>query len=181
MATTARKMVRCSCVNFEFGTYGEDGSAESFESYTTGCTQSTWKTFAMGHDAKLAGFLVRAELAGEEISITQGGVKVTFSGAVDAAQRISDAFAAKVQVQLAAGIARLAKKEAAATRKASKASKGAAEAPAPAPIVITPTVALVTAKVGRWSYEGTVDRATGTLTYRDRNGNLQTTAKFQIV
>jgi hypothetical protein len=172
MAATARKMVRCFCVNFEFGNYGQDGEAESFESYTTKCAQSTYKVFAMGHDAKLAGYLVRAELAGEEISVTQNGVKHIFSGAVDAARIVSDAFVAKVSAQLAAGIARAVKKQTAATRKAAKVT-------APVPVVEAPKV--VNAKVGRWVYSGTIDGETGSFTYRDRNGVLQATPKFTLV
>lgn len=170
MTATARKMVRCSCANYEFGTYGEDGSAESFESYGTECTQSTWKTFAMGHDAKLAGYLVRAEIAGEEISLTTGGMRVTFPGAVAAAKTVSDAFAAKVADLVMRAVAREAKREAAANRRAAKkAAKGDAPAQTPA----TPATREATIKIGRWFYTATVDTATGDATYDMKSGETR--------
>jgi hypothetical protein len=177
---SAKIMARCSCVNFEFGTWTADvpegaDPGDYYETYTTECTQSTFRTFAMGHDAKLAGFLVRAEINGEEIRLAQGGVIRTFLGAVHAAQTISDAFAAKVAAQLAVGIAKAMKREAAANRKGKKADSPV-EAPAPAP-------APVTAKVGRWTYEGFIGPVTGDFVYEDKKGNTVAVpqGKFALV
>lgn len=170
MATS--KLTRCICSSFAFGTYGPDGSAESFEDYTTDCRQSTSRVFAQGHDAKLVGFMVRAELAGEEISRTEGGVRVTFAGAVAAAGRISEALAFKAQAQLDAARARLAKKELAEARKAArKSAKKAVEVETPAPI---PTHRDARIKVGRWAYDAAIELATGQATYSKKLGGTVT-------
>lgn len=163
MTATARKMSKCHCQSFEFGTYGPTGEHDDYESFTTECTEVTYKTFAMGHDAKLAGFLVRAELDGLDISQDQGGTRVTFAGAVAAAQTVSDAFAAKVTVQLMAGVARAMKKAAAKDRKASKTEAPAPAAPKP-----------VTAKIGRWTYTGFVGLDTGDFVYEMKSGEMRT-------
>lgn len=163
MTNTARKMTPCHCQTFEFGEF--DGGNEDAVSYDTECGQHTWKIFAMGHDAKLAGFLVRAELNGEEIRQTTGGVAITYPNAVAAARTISDAFAAKVAVQLTAGIAKALKKAAANNRKAAK-----TEAPAP-------TTVDATIKIGRWTYNATIDSATGDASYAMKNGETRTAKK----
>ena len=110
-ANTAKKLVDCACSAFEFG--DADPETEIDNTYTTGCNAKTHSIFAQGHDAKLVGFLVRAELNGDEISYTSGGLRISPAGAVLAAGKISDALAAKAQAQLDAAHARLAKKAAA--------------------------------------------------------------------
>jgi hypothetical protein len=166
------KTTACACRSFEFGEF--DGANEAAVSYTTGCKQSTTRVFAQGHDAKLVGHLVRAELAAEEIRQTRGGVVHTFPGAVAAAGAISDALAAKAQAQLDAAKARLAK---AAAREASKAARKSAkaaapEAPAPKP---EPRPRAADIKVGRWIYKNaSIDPTTGTATYSSKLGSLKT-------
>jgi hypothetical protein len=153
---TAAKLTQCLCSSFDFGTFGEDGSAESYSDYNTGCTQTTTRVFAQGHDAKLVGFLVRAELAGEEISTSGGGMRMTYDGAVKAARTVSEALAAKAQAQLDAAKARLAKKaEVAARKAASRSAKKAVK------VTETPKDRTATVKVGRWTYEAKIDGATG--------------------
>jgi hypothetical protein len=155
-------MVRCICSSFEFGTYGPDGSAESYEATTTECGQSTWGLFAQGHDAKLVGFLVRAELAGMEIR-RQG---VSFRDAEHAAGSISAALAAKAR-KMAIGLRlKAAIKEA---KKATKKAKKAEAVAAPEPVVeLAPIEARI--KVGRWEYDAQIDRETGAATYTSKNG-----------
>lgn len=167
---------QCICSSFDFGTYGPNGDAESYTDYNTGCTQTTSKLFAMGHDAKLVGFMVRAELSGEEISRTEGGMRITFDGAVSAAAKISEALAAKAQAQLDAAKARLAKKAAAAARKAARGSAKKAEAVEEAPEVVelAPIEALI--KVGRWTYPAQIDRNTRAATYKKKLGGEVTVA-----
>jgi len=162
------KTTACACRSFSFGTYGPDGSAESFEDYGTGCNQTTTRIFAQGHDAKLVGFLVRAQLAGEEIRRTTGGVVHTFPGAVAAAATSSDALALKAQAQLDAARARVAK---AAAREATKAARKSAKAatPAPAPKA-EPMTREARIKVGRWTYEATIDTKTQWATYTKKLG-----------
>lgn len=160
-------MTRCFCQTFEFGTF----EIESDTDYTTNCSQSTTRTFAQGHDAKLVGYLVRAELAGEEIRRNNGGVIHSFQGAVHAAASISEALAVKAQAQLDAAQARLAKK---AAREAAKKARKSAKAAAPAP---EPTTRDARIKVGRWEYAATIDTTTGEATYSPRFGGPRTMAQ----
>lgn len=166
MATTAnaaKKLVDCACSAFEFGLISGDETEN--DSYTTGCNAKTHSIFAQGHDAKLVGYLVRAELNGDEISYTSGGLRISPAGAVLAAAKISDALAAKAQAQLDAAHARLAKKAAARAAAAARKSAKAATAIAPAPPVRKATI-----KKGRWTYEAQIDEATGWATFINRKG-----------
>jgi len=156
----------CACSTFEFGEF--DGNNEAAESYDTGCTRQTNRIFAQGHDAKLVGFMVRAELAGEEIRMIDGGVAITFIGAVAAAGRISDALAIKAQAQLDAARARVAK---AAAREASKAARKSAKK---AEAANQPTTREAAIKVGRWIYDATIELATGTATFTSKKGEVKT-------
>jgi hypothetical protein len=166
MATkTNRKLAQCTCRAFEFGI--ADADIERDSTYTTGCIESTHSKFAMGHDAKLVGFMVRAELAGEEIYRIDGGMRITFAGAAQAAQTISDALALKAQMQLDAARMRIAKKEMRAAAKTARASKAKVEAPA-APVKLAPIEAMI--KVGRWTYPAQIDRDTRVATYINAKG-----------
>lgn len=152
----ATKTTRCLCSSFEFGVF----DVETDEDYGTDCTQSTTKVFAQGHDAKLVGFLVRAELAGQEIR--RGSVH--FAGAVQAASSISSALAAKTQAQLDAAKARLAKKASKPLRGEVRIAKKA-EAPAP-------TKREATIKIGRWTYDATID-PNGFALYNTKKGECK--------
>lgn len=167
-------MNKCLCQSFEFGhttDIAETGDVD-FEGYTTECTQSTTRIFAQGHDAKLVGFLVRAELGGEEIHMLQGGVNHVFGSAVNAAGTVSAALAAKAQAQLDAARARIAKKELAeATKKARRSERKAAKVEA------APTTRDAKIKVGRWEYDATIDLATGAATYTSKQGVTWTKAQ----
>jgi hypothetical protein len=162
-------MNRCYCQNFEFGTY--DPETEQDDTYTTGCTQSTARVFAQGHDAKLVGFLVRAELAGEEISLVEGGMRTSFAGAVRAAGRVSDALALKAQAQLDAARARIAK---AAAREATKTARKSAKAAEPMAEVIELAPIEARIKVGRWEYNAQIDRQTRVATYQGKLSGTKT-------
>lgn len=161
-------MTRCFCQSFEFGTY--DPETEQDDTYTTDCAQTTTRIFAQGHDAKLVGFLVRAELAGEEISLVDGGSRTSLASAVSAAAKVSDALALKTQAQLDAAKARIAKK---AAREAGKtARKSAKAAAAPEPTTIQAKI-----KVGRWTYDAVIDCATGDATYTKKLGGTATISR----
>ncbi len=160
----AGKMVRCYCSNFEFITDETTVNGQpEIESYTTNCTQATTRVFAQGHDAKLVGFLVRAELAGEEIRINNGGVVHSWGNAVLAALAISEPLAAKAQAQLDAARARIAKREA---REAAKTARASAKKAA----AVEPTHRHATIKVGRWEYRAAIEIATGDLIYTNKKG-----------
>jgi len=158
------KTTACACQSFEFGTYDPD--TEQDDTYTTGCKQTTTRVFAQGHDAKLVGYFVRAELNGDEIGRTEGGMRISYNGAVYAAGAISDALALKAQAQLDAAKARLAK---AAAREAAKAARKSAKAAAPA---VEPATREATIKRGRWTYEATIDTKTQWATYTNKKGEL---------
>lgn len=160
---------RCLCQSFEFGEF--DGENENAVSYDTNCSQTTTRIFAQGHDAKLVGFLVRAEMAGEEIRMVSGGVAITFADAVDAAAKVSEALALKTRAQLDAATARIAKKAAREAAKAARKSAKAAAAPA------EPQTYIAAIKVGRWTYDATIDAATGEATYSKKLGGTVTVAK----
>ena len=167
------KTTACACRSFEFGTYDPD--TEQDDTYTTECKQTTTRVFAQGHDAKLVGFLVRAELAGEEISLIDGGMRTSF-GAVTAARAISEALAAKAQAQLDAAKARLAKT---AAREAAKAARKSAKAAAPKAEAAEPTSRLANIKVGRWTYTARIDSATGQAKYSNKLGVAKTVEQGQ--
>lgn len=174
MATKTRpgKLAACTCSTFEFGQYGPDGSAESFTTTGTDCTQMTHRAFAQGHDAKLVGFLVRAEMNGLEI---RKGVQI-FSGAVQAAQTISEALAAKTKLQLEAAHRRAMKKgrtKAAVVAEVEKAIKPGL----PASVVALPTTREARIKVGRWEYDATIVIATGEATHARKLGGMRTVAR----
>ncbi len=151
----------CVCAAFEFGTFEPNSDSD----YGTECRRTTTNIFAQGHDAKLVGFLVRAELAGDEIRVNNNGVVHSFHGAVHAAGTISEALAAKAQYQLDAARARLAKKE---LREANKAARKSAKA---VKVAETPKDRDARIKVGRWTYDAVIDGKTGWATYTKKSGD----------
>ncbi|MFF3870659.1 hypothetical protein [Streptomyces sp. NPDC001978] len=113
-----------------------------------------------GHDAKLKGFLIRAGVAGHEVRRDDGGVVSVADAATHAKQytfgHMIAAGVERAQTKAAKKAERQAAKDAATkeamTRYAARqtrkmAAKLARQAAAPA---------TVTAKVGRWTYEGEV-------------------------
>ena len=163
MATT--KQTPCFCQSFEFGEF--DGDNEAAISYDTNCSQATTRIFAQGHDAKLAGYLVRAEMSGEEIRMVDGGMAI-YGDALSMAAKVSEAFQAKVQAMLDAAKARLAKKELAEARKAARKSAKKAAATEEAPKWRAGRI-----KVGRWTYDAQIEIATGDATYAAKMGGTR--------
>lgn len=160
-AKTAKMLKACRCSTFEVGEF--DAEKDGVE-FGTECSRQTNRLFAQGHDAKLVSFLVNGELDGYEIRTAQGGVAITFPGAVAAASSVSEALGVKAAAMLAN---RKAKAEAKATRQAERAAKKTQAAnPTPEPVIVK-------AKVGRWSVEGTVD-AEGRLAYTSKKGEAKT-------
>jgi 4-hydroxyphenylpyruvate dioxygenase-like putative hemolysin len=163
---------RCLCSSYEFGNTVEGQTQPEWVGYTTECSQSTTNLFAQGHDAKLVGYLVRAELAGEEIRVGS----VTGGSAVQMARRVSEALAAKAQAQLDAAKARLAKKAAAAANKQAKRSATkATKAETPAELLWRSAKI----KVGRWTYDAQIETKTGDATYATKLGGNKMVEKGQ--
>ena len=130
-AENAKSVIKpCTCSQFSTA-----GGA------TTGCTKTTLREFAPGHDAKLKTFLIKAGIAGEMVTWTLADGHPTSGQA--------DAMAAKFKFgyMVSAGIQRA--KDKAAEKAARKAEREAAKAAKKAP--------KVTAKVGRVTYTGRID------------------------
>lgn len=124
----------------------------NFADATTGerlaCTATTARNFAPGHDARLKGHLIRIGRAGHLVATPEG----TEVGHMEAASRYG-----------------FARQVAAGATKPGRSTKVRKAAAAPKPTKIT-------AKVGRWTYEGTTDG--NTFSYTDKRGNAQATTKY---
>ncbi len=181
-ARSAKTLVPCRCAAFlvvirEWET--SDGQPE-IDTIATGCTATTLREFAPGHDAKLKGLLIRAGVADQEIRIEEGGLAITTS-AEGAAMRFG--FADMVIEGIAKGKEKAADRAAkadakhaakAAAKHAAKAAREAAKATkkdaAPAPAVKD----MGKAKVGRWERDGEFTDAG--FVYTDKQGVTQIAA-----
>lgn len=121
--------------------------------YRTHCTQQTARTFAPGHDAKLKGNLIRWAVLGYEIRV---------GDATKSAEGWAESFGFGYMVR--AGIKRSAERGQA---------KAAARAKRVKP---SPTI---TAKVGRWTYEGILSG--DTFIYINKKNETVRTTKFAQV
>lgn len=157
-AKTAVTNVPCACSGFAAVT--ENGTVTR-----TGCTATTKRTFAPGHDARLKGFLIRAGVEGLLIRTPEGG-------ADQVADKVADRFGFGGMVR--DGIERGAKKAFERTLRATvKSAKKSHETPKK-----------VTARIGRWTYEGTVTDSPEwgpQFTYTNRKGVQLTTTTFTRV
>lgn len=172
----------------------------SYAAARTGCPgTATSRTFAPGHDAKLKGLLIRAGVAGHEIH----GMGLVASPIAIAARY---GFEQMVRKGIAGGLVkaeiRNLKKgqrselaEAAQARQAARASEVAASRPEPecddeewanahtdedkARYADPSEPQIVSRKVGRWVYEGTIKD--GVFTYTDKKGETKITTMFTRV
>ncbi|MFV2195993.1 hypothetical protein [Nocardiopsis sp. LOL_012] len=159
----------CHCARFENAETGE----------TTGCTKTTTREFAPGHDAKAKSLLIRAGAMGAEVRRVVDGMALT-GDAVKAAEGYGFAH------MVASGIERAARLAAEkAERKAARAAKKADNEPLPELVGPAAAVAdfqeknpMVTAKVGRWEYEGRV--IDGEFVYETKSGERRS-KRFQLV
>ena len=115
----------------------------------TTCTAQTTKTYARGHDARMVG-LIQTALRAEG--------SVMFAGAIEdpeafAWSTLSDALAEKITTEL--------------KKPTKKAKKAEPEPPA------------VTAKVGRWTYEGKL--IGDSFQFTNKSGDTITTEKFTVL
>lgn len=131
----------------------------NFADATTGerltCNAETARNFAPGHDARLKGHLIRIGRAGHLVQ------DVSFAGYGSdprTAQQMANRYGFAAQV--AAGIARVAK------------APKAKAAPQPRK---------VTAKVGRWTYEGTLTESGKWFTYTDAKGKERASTKYTVI
>lgn len=129
------------------------------------CDGVTYRNFAPGHDARLKGFLIRVGREGHPVSHL--GSKTTMTP-VEAASRYG--FAGMVDD----GIKRRPKQ---------RDVPMVTDAPPTPPTPTKAQPAVVSARVGRWTYEGQVRRIDGDLwfVYRDSRNNERRTQDYAEV
>lgn len=149
---TAKALRPCACSTFT--AYNTEADVE----YTTGCNAQTARDFAPGHDARLKGHLIRWAVLGYEIRVGD-----TTKSAEGWAANFGFGY------MVAAGIKRTQERAAAKTEKLMKKIDKKVKA----------EVKFVTAKVGRWTYEGSL--LNGKFTYQNKNSEVVTTDKFKLV
>lgn len=229
MAKKTPVQIPCSCSKYSVNEWDEAKQDWNTKA-TTGCRGVlTARTFAPGHDAKLKGFLIRAGIAGDEVSDDQGITAHAFAMAArygfevmvrqgvvggilklenkklkkgerselaEAAQARVDAMkhdgnearqereAKGLEAQVAAEEAKYAEQrisEAAQAWRESQADEEWADAHTDedkARYADPSEPTIVKAKVGRWTYEGTVEG--DTFTY-EAKGEVRTSTKFTLV
>jgi len=137
---------------------------ETGELVTTGCNATTKRTFAPGHDARLKGFLIRAGIAGQDVIVGDDAPRD--------AQAVANQFGFGYMV--AEGIRKGADREfRRELRELAKSAKKSHETPRK-----------VSAKVGRWVYEGVITDSPEhgpQFTYTTRKGVQTTTTRFTRV
>lgn len=149
---SAKALRPCACSTFT--AYDTERDVE----YTTCCSRQTARDFAPGHDARLKGHLISWAILGYEIRV---------GDTTKSAEGWAASFGFGYMVK--AGIERSRKR---AVLKAAKiAAKGSKK--------VKDEAKTVTAKVGRWVYEGTL--VNGTFTYADKSGNAKHTTNFKLV
>lgn len=195
-AETTSAKVACACQNYEIeiwtGEVPEGADPGEYVEYKgTGCTQTTRRVFAPGHDAKLKGLLIEAGATG-------AGVRV--GDMVRNAEGVANSYGFETQVlsgikRMQAKMAARAEKKAAkeakthalaqkvadkankvvTEAKAAKAAKRAAKASA----LVMP----VKIKVGRWTYEAIINPADNSAAFTSANGEAKTVdeGKYKLV
>lgn len=151
---TAKALHLCECAKFEAHVEGSDVT------FTTGCNAQTVRTFAPGHDAKLKSALITWAILGYEIR--KGDATRSAEGWGD-----DYSFGYMIRGGIVRAEARIARRAEKAVAKANKKNKVAPKA--------------VSAKIGRWVYEGTLDHATGEFTFTNKKGVTITTLNFRLV
>jgi hypothetical protein len=166
---SGKPVTLCACGGITFVSFGEER--------TTVCRAGTTRTFAPGHDARLKGMLIRAAVAGEVIRLAPGDVVSPewFAGKFGFAHMVRDGITrqmAKLQAKVAKKIAADDDNRPALEIVAELEVDEAAVAEA----LGKPEVRKVTAKVGRWPYEGTV--IGGVFHYKNAAGESKLATKF---
>ncbi|MFI5640320.1 hypothetical protein ACIA8H_23335 [Streptomyces goshikiensis] len=192
--TTATEPARCECSRYSVlvNLRDVDGDLAWDEELTTGCTATTARVFAPGHDAKLKSALIRWGAEGHDVTRDGDGVNTTADAATLAAKFIFanmvTAGIKRAQDKAAAKAARLAAKNDPAKKAAAKTLRRAKQALTQA---LTEAkvdagergyqlqATEVKAKVGRWTRIGTVDG--DTFTYTDAKGATKTTKVFTLI
>lgn len=148
-AAEGAELRSCQCKGYADATSGE----------RLACDGVTYRNFAVGHDARLKGHLIRIGREGHRVRVLATGDVIL---PAEAASRYGFAH------QVAEGIRR--------------AYGGRRKAPTTSPKRPTNGGTTATARVGRWSYEGRVRRINGArvFVYRDRRGNERRSRDFVL-
>ena len=164
------KLTACECQRYEIevwtGQVPEGADPGEYVDYIgTGCTQTTRRTFAPGHDARLKSLLIRAGAAGHAVRRDDGGLVSTGT-----AVQMADHYGFGHQV--AAGIGRAQAKAAAKADKKAQPTRRAERAAAARPLM-----PLVRIKVGRWEYDARLNPADNSAEYTSANGETRVAAE----
>lgn len=160
--TTPRGPRPCRCSEYFIARDVEiDGQPDFADVARTTCGKQVAgkQIFAAGHDAKLKSLLILAKRTGREVKQERGGVLV---------HHVSPASAAAEY-----GFGHMVANAKLPTDKKTKGTEPAA------PKAEVPST--VTIKVGRWTYEATINSATGRATYLDKKGVQKSTSQFVVV
>ena len=144
--TESGELRACQCRDYADATTGD----------VLQCDGVTYRNFAVGHDARLKGHLIRIGRAGHKVRVKATGVVVS---PTEAASLYGFA------PQVAEGIRRVHGRSRTASAPGKPTDSG------------SPTQV---ARVGRWKYEGRVRRIDGArvFVYRDRRGNERRSRDF---
>lgn len=187
MPKSKKTLVPCECSKYEILTNvrenGTNGDLVWDQEIRTGCLGIlTGRTFAPGHDAKLKGYLIRAGIAGYEVTRKEEGMSYS-SNAAAAADRYGFGKMVREGIELGREKrdARIAAKEAKAKKADARNEAELEKLPeiAEADEPETKVATLVMAKVGRWEREGEIDGLE--FVYMDNKGVEQRTTKFTLI
>lgn len=206
MSKSAKKAQKpCSCAAYSINVWNET-SQDWDTAATTKCPGTlTTRDFAPGHDAKLKGFLIRAGVAGLEVSDNQGitasalqmaarfgfehMVRKGIAGGLIKAEtkklkkgersELAEAAQARVDALTHDGNSARKSRELAALVAAEEAKHTAEVAAAKPEPEWDDEPQVVKAKIGRWTYEGTV--SDGEFTYTNGKGEATSTTKFTLI
>ena len=166
-APKAKAAHPCHCARFSNAETGE----------ATGCTKTTTREFSPGHDAKLKSLALRAGAAGQQVTRVDDGIAVT-TDAVKAVEGYGFAHQVRAGIERAARLAAEKAERKAARARATAGALPELVGPAAAVAAFQEENPMVTAKVGRWEYEGRV--VGDEFVYETKSGERRS-KRFQLV
>jgi hypothetical protein len=196
MDNTNSPKTACECQKFSIeiwtGEVPEGADPGQYVEYIEiGCQQTTTRTFAPGHDAKLKSLLIQAGTSGHAVRCDEGGVNHIGSAMAQAARYgFEHQVAAGIKKAQAKNAERHAKKTAKLLaqidRQAAKAAAKREKAGKTEPKQnrqVSQLVAPVQIKVGRWTYEAIINPADNSAEYTSANGEVKTAdeGKYKLV
>jgi len=173
----------CECSWWYTGDVDSE-TQDVYDEERTGCTATTTREFAPGHDARLKSFLIRAGINGTEVHDGRG-----LSGSADALA-VRFGFYPQVTNGIIRGLAKADQKvfrqQAREARREARrpvtpvadidTQLDAAFGPVETPEPVAPQSHRAMVRVGRWTYEA--DVLDGVATYRDRSDRVHSTRTY---